>query len=230
MVKFDEESHTYTNTETNEIYKSATQLLGLFKKPFNTDLHSKRVAEKRGLSQEEILQEWGNITSKSIYKGKNIHKLLENYINYGETEKEWMWLYKGFDRQRSIICDKYDTIRSEKLLWNNNYKIAGTCDLIVDIDDEFCIWDFKTNKKMSTSNPYKEYLLEPIDFLQACSYNIYALQLSLYAFMYENSSYKSVRNLCIFYIYEDKIIPYHVPYLKLEIKQLLSYYKLNYIK
>lgn len=230
MVVFDEPTHTYRNKDTNELYVSATQLLSKYTVPFDSEKHSARVALKKGITQEEVLKEWSNITKKSIYKGKNIHALLENYLKTGNTENGWSWLYNAFDYQVKELCNnKYDIIYSERLLWDDYYKIAGTSDIIVDIDDEFSVWDFKTNKKMSTFTPFKDYLLKPLDFLQNCSYNKYALQLSLYAYMYEKQSNKRVRNLCIFYLHEDRFIPYHVPYMKIEIFALLNHYKLNYI-
>lgn len=229
MISFNEEKHTYTHVDTGEIYVSATQLLGKFKKPFDKDKHSQRVADKRGITQQEVLQEWESITKKSIDRGKNVHNLLENYIKFGETKKDWTWLYKSFDKQRDIICDRYDYIHSEKLLWNDQFKIAGTCDVLIERDSEFCILDFKTNKKMSISNPYKEFLKPPLDFLQYCEYNLYALQLSLYAYMFEQQTNKSIKSLSILYLNEDRFIPYHTPYLKLEIKELLNYYKYNKI-
>jgi len=54
MIYFDEKKHSYTNVKTNERYISATTLIGKFKKPFDTDKHSKRVADREGVSQEEI--------------------------------------------------------------------------------------------------------------------------------------------------------------------------------
>ena len=47
MIYFDEKKHSYTNVKTNEKYISATTLIGKFKKPFDVDKHSKRVAEEK---------------------------------------------------------------------------------------------------------------------------------------------------------------------------------------
>ncbi|NBP03210.1 MAG: hypothetical protein EBU90_24555 [Proteobacteria bacterium] len=224
-IVFNEEKHLYTNSNTGEIYTSATQLLSKFKKPFDKYKHSQRVAEREGVTQQEILDRWEQMKDTSIVKGKNIHKLMENYIRFGGQEPGWSWLYSSFEKQREQIFEKYDEIHSELLLYNDEFKIAGTCDGLIESKYEFSIFDFKTNKKLSTSNPFGDYLLYPLDFLQVCEYNVYALQLSLYAYMYEKISGKRVRNLSILYLKNDYLKTFNVPYLKFEVKVMLNHYK-----
>lgn len=228
-IVFNEQQHSYTNTNTGERYLSATQLLSKFKKYFDKDKHSLRVAEREGVTQQEILERWEQMKDVSIVKGKNIHSLLENYIKKGQMDSGWSWLYNSFEKQKELVHREYDTIYSEKLLYDDEFKIAGTCDVLIEKDDEFSVIDFKTNKKLSTFSPFGEYLLYPIDFLQSCEYNVYALQLSLYAYMYEKIINKKVRSLNIFYLKDDKFIVYNTPYLKFEIKVMLNHYKQNSI-
>lgn len=226
-IVFDESKHIYYNKLTNERYISATQILSKFKKPFDRYNISLNVARKEGVTQQEILDRWDNIKNIACDKGKSIHLLLEQYILLDIKNTEYDWIYTAFDNSLKTITEKYDYRYSEKLLYNDNFKIAGTCDLLVDIGDEFCVIDFKTNNKITTSNNFNEYLLYPLDFLQNCEYNVYALQLSLYAYMYEKQTGKKPKNLCIFYLKDEKIIPFNVPYLKLEVIAMLQAYRAN---
>jgi len=224
-VKFDEPTHTYRNTETGERYTSATQLISKFKKPFDSQYHAERVAKREGVPVEMVLESWEHEKEKSIVKGKNIHSLLENYVRYGETEKDYTWLYKSFEKQREKLVGKSKKVYAEKLLWNHEYKLAGTCDLLYEHDSNFTILDYKTNKVITAFSKYNEYLLPPVDFLSYCEYNVYALQLSIYAYMFEQLSNKKIRNLHILYLNEDKFISFNVPYMRQETKLLLEAHK-----
>ena len=224
-IKFDEQSHTYRNSKTGERYTSATQLISKFKKPFDSDFHAERVAKREGVSKEMVLEMWEHEKNKSIVRGKNYHSLLENYVRFGETEKDYSWLYKSFEKQREQLVGNCKNVHAEKLLWNDEYKLAGTCDLLYEHDNNFTIMDYKTNKAITAFSKYGEYLLPPVDFLSYCEYNVYALQLSLYAYMNEQLTNKKIRNLHILYLYEDKFISFNVPYMKLEVISMLNKHK-----
>jgi hypothetical protein len=94
---------------------------------------------------------------------------------------------------------------------------------------EFTIGDFKTNKKFRFSSPFGERMLEPVDHLHNCEFNVYALQLSMYAYMYEKQTGKKCRKCVIFYLKDDAFRAYHVNYLKADIEALFNYYKINTI-
>ena len=146
-------------------------------------------------------------------------------MRYGETEKDYTWLYKSFEKQREKLVGKSKKVYAEKLLWNHEYKLAGTCDLLYEHDSNFTILDYKTNKVITAFSKYNEYLLPPVDFLSYCEYNVYALQLSIYAYMFEQLSNKKIRNLHILYLNEDKFISFNVPYMRQETKLLLEAHK-----
>lgn len=224
-VKFDEKTHTYRNSETGEIYTSATQLISKFKKPFDSSFHAERVAKREGVSKEFILEMWETEKEKSIVRGKNYHSLLENYVRFGETVEDYTWLYKAFEKQRETLVGNCKQVYAEKLLWNHEYKLAGTCDLLYEHDSSFTVLDYKTNKQITAFSKYNEYLLAPVDFLSYCEYNVYALQLSIYAYMNEILTGKKTRNLHILYLYNDKFISFNVPYMKYEVQAMLEYNK-----
>jgi ATP-dependent exoDNAse (exonuclease V) beta subunit len=116
------------------------------------------------------------------------------------------------------------------MLHNHEYKIAGTSDLIYDHGDTFTVADFKTNKEFKFENKYDEYLLDPVSHIMYSQFTVYALQLSLYAYMHELITGKKCRKLVSFYLKDDKIVPYHFNYLKTDIINILEHYRLNSCK
>lgn len=230
MVKFDKDSHTYTNILTDEKYISVTTLLGKYVKPFDSDYHAERVAKREGVSKDFILSIWKEQNNTANEKGTKIHKLLEDYIGEGIMDNMYGWLYGAYDRVLSEVVSKYDTVLSEHMLYNHEYKIAGTSDLIYDHGDTFTVADFKTNKEFKFENKYNEYLLDPVSHIMYSQFSVYALQLSLYAYMHELDTGKKCRKLVSLYLKDDKIVPYHFNYLKTDIINILEHYRLNSCK
>jgi len=223
-VVFNEEAHTYTHREHGKLI-SVTTLLGKYKKPFNSQLHASRVAKREGVSTEMVLEMWESEKNKACDKGTKIHKLLEDYISFGEVLQDYGWLYKSYDKGVEYNIDKFKSISCEKLLHDDEYKVAGTADLIYEhSNDEFTLGDFKTNKKFRFCSPFGERLLDPVDHLHNCEFNIYALQLSMYAYMHEKLTGKKCRKLVIFYLSGDRFTAYHCNYLKRDIEKILEHY------
>jgi len=228
MLKFDPIAHTYVNPYTEEAYISTTQLISKFKKPFDIEKVSKRVAEKEGVTQEEIKERWKKINNDSKIYGQKIHSVLEDYNSAKIVTEGYEDLIKSY-KKLNILSDD-DTLLVEEKLYNHLFKIAGTAD-IIRLEDKggFSIFDLKTNKKFNLFNPYSEYLLTPLTHLSSCEYTTYALQLSLYAFMYQGMTGRNVNQLGIMYYNkeENEFLYYPTPYMKNDIIALLDFYAKN---
>ena len=222
-IKFDEASHTYTHIDTEKPFISVTTLLGKYKQPFDRDGHSKRVAKREGVSQELVLEMWEEEKNRACTRGTNIHAVLEDYINYGEVEGDWGWLCKSYDKAVERSIDSFKTVLSENLLYEEANSVAGTADLIYEHKHEFTIGDFKTNKRFRFSSPYSERLKDPVSHLHNCEFNLYGLQLSLYAYLYEKMSGKRCRKCVIFYLQDDRLLSYHINYMKAEVEAILQH-------
>ena len=229
MIRFDEESHTYTNTETNERYISVTTLLGEYKPFFDQDKHSLRVANREGVSQELVLEMWKIENRKATTRGTMIHKLMENYILFKEKEEGFDSFYESYDSLVKDNIPKCISVKSENKLSNDFYKIAGTADLIYEQKDGFVIGDFKTNKKFAFDSSFNEWFSDPVSHLQYCEFNNYALQLSMYAYMYEKLTGLKCKKLVVFYLVDNHWKAIHCNYLKSDIVQILNHYAINKI-
>jgi hypothetical protein len=225
MVIFNEELHTYTNSETNAIYKSVTTLLGEYKTPFDSDGHAERISKREGVTKQFILDIWEAETKKATDKGTKIHKLMEDYVKSDIKVEGFDTLYDSYDNMLANHINRYDKVLSEQLLFHHDYEIAGTADLIFDRKTNFTVGDFKTNKKFRFKTDFNDYFKDPISHLAYCEFNSYALQLSLYAYMYELVTQKTCSGLVIFYLENSKWIPYHVNYLKSDVINILNHYK-----
>jgi ATP-dependent exoDNAse (exonuclease V) beta subunit len=224
MVIFDPVKHTYQNPETQRYYTSVSSLLSQYKEPFDKDFHAQRKALMTGRSKEDVLNEWQATNKLACDKGQNVHSIIESFIKNNDVQdpKIISGLKQVFDKK------EYKRILSEEIVYSDNDEIAGTSDLICDVDnDTFDVLDFKTNKKFLFFNKYNKYLKHPLNNLQQCQYNDYSLQLSLYAYLYGNLTNKKVRKICILYYDGDKFYSFHTPYLFWEISALLKHFNTN---
>jgi hypothetical protein len=223
MLVFDAEKHVYKNGHTKEIYTSVTTLLGKYKAPFDSQAAASKVAQREKCSVEEILARWKDINEASKTYGTKIHNTIETYHKTGCVDSEYKELINSY-RQLGVI-DELDEILSEQQVYLHEYKLAGTADIIRhEKNGCFSIFDIKTNKKFNLVNQYDTRLLPPFDHLTSCEYTIYALQLSLYAFMYQNNTGRKVNQLGVFFYERDKnkFAFYPVIYLKHDIEKILK--------
>jgi len=221
-IKFDETSHTYTHVDTGTPFISVTTLLGKYKQPFDRYGHSKRVAKREGVSQELVLEMWEEEKNRACTRGTDIHKILEDYISCGDVKDNYGWLCKSYDTAAERSIDSFKNVLCENLLYDEEHLVAGMADLIYEHKNEFTVGDFKTNKKFKFSSPYSERLKDPISHLHNCEFNVYGLQLSFYAYLYERMSGKRCRKCVVFYLQDDRFLSYHVNYMKAEVEAILA--------
>lgn len=225
MLTFDKASHSYRNIYTDELYTSATTLINKYKKKFDADYYAKKAADKEGVTPEEIKARWKKMNDESKVKGSNIHEAIDVFNKTGEIAEPYKELLASISALNLYDVSK---IKCEELVYNHSYKLAGTADIIEDLGSNFNVYDFKTNKKFNLHSPYGAQLLSPVSHLSECEYNIYALQLSLYAFMYKSMTGKRVGKLAVIYLNANNGAEiYHAPYLHSDIKNLLDHHAQN---
>jgi hypothetical protein len=222
MIIFDATKHSYTNTFTSERYTSVTTVLGEFKPKFDADKFSRIVAEKQGVSQQIILDEWKANNKQSQEYGTNIHSIIEEYARTGIYEEENEDLIKAYKKAGDFTTKSGALF--EHCVYNHEYKIAGTADIIYPNGSFFDVYDFKTNKKFNFFSKYDKYLLGPVAHLPDCEYSSYSLQLSMYAYNYHLMTGRRPRQLSIFYWNRETktFTTYPVAYLLNDIKNILK--------
>jgi len=201
-ISFISDTHQYFNKQ-KEQYTSVSKVLDRIKVPFDREGISRRmamtIAEETGVSveqaQKELLAEWEDTKNSSLNKGNYVHDGLEDYA---KTGKVWDELDKPVAFMQEIF-KQYYRFYPEVTLFSHRYKVAGRTDLILQrqksrTDPVVDFIDYKSNEKKGIcfdSIGRKEgilkhsnrYFLQPFDYLENCNYNIYSLQLSIYAFL-----------------------------------------------
>jgi hypothetical protein len=229
-VALEPESHRYFDKDGRE-YLSVSKFIGMFKKPFDTDRMSKLSAKKYGVSQAEILRRWEKKKNMAIDHGNRIHDALERFDKTTTIKPENEDLRPTILSISKMYSTYYRRV-SEAVLYDTESLVAGTTDKImqctshpksvVDLDD------YKTNlsKGIQFKSDYNDYLLGPLAHLQECNYNTYALQLSIYAYLYQKKSGKNIGMLNILFIPPDDHLSFRripVPYMKAEVEAMFEY-------
>lgn len=232
MIVFDPDTHTYINSETGENYISVTTLLGKYKPKFDEQFHAERVAKHEGVTKEMVLESWDAIRTKATDKGTLIHNLLEEYVKTGTKPDKVPWLFTEFDKSINWNVPYIQKMHSELLLYTHDYKVAGTSDIIIDSGKYFHVVDFKTNKRFTFFSRFNEYFLEPLEHLAVCEFNVYCMQLSLYAYMYEKMSNKKLKSMFVLFLRPDKrsFDVVNMNYMKHEAAEILQNFQLNSLK
>jgi ATP-dependent exoDNAse (exonuclease V) beta subunit len=228
-VKFFSKNHTY-QINNMPAAGSVTGLLKKFETPFKRDEIAQKVASKKGVSIETILEDWDYKRDYSSHKGSEFHLFAENYIqrkqetvdrkmlenflqdknkNLNESEKyyqEIALLIKNFLNFYDWWKEKYILIKSEFVVGDHQTKICGTIDnLSYNIEKkQLELFDYKTNKSIDKTNTYGNKMLNPFDYLPQCSHVTYSLQLWIYKLILERNTPFTVGDLHITWVGGEK--------------------------
>jgi hypothetical protein len=226
MLVFDPVAHSYKNEFTGEFYTSVTRVIHKYKKPFDVETAASRVAKREGITKEDVKERWKKENDKSKDYGTELHAVIEKYLKTGTFDPEYTIFIQAF--LDLDVVSKKDKLLVEHQVYSHEYKLAGTSDLIrEEKNGGFSVFDLKTNKKFNMYNQYNEYLLHPLEHLTASEYSIYSLQLSTYAYMYQNITGRRVNNIGIFYYdrNNEKFSYYPMSYKKYDVLEMLNHYK-----
>jgi hypothetical protein len=184
MLKFLEEGHKYESvTPDGRKWLGVTTLISKYKKPFDSDIVYKNVADPAskwyGMDPQEVLQIWKNEANRSTTVGSWFHKRMEdrevNAINCCPIQQGWK--YAGDQVLQPGVYPEFFT-------YNALYALCGQADRVeCTIDNHVNIGDYKTNKKLETTGFRGKKMLTPIDYLDDCHLSHYSLQMSIYMWM-----------------------------------------------
>lgn len=190
--------------------------------------------------QQAVLDEWDLENRKSCERGTKIHADLENSFY---TKK------KDIDISKYHIGGKFECIKNHNELDleygvypeylihrvsdDGRLRIAGQIDLLVKKGNSIICADWKTNKKIdmksffNTKSKTSVKMKYPLNNLDDCNFNHYALQLSTYAWMLQkiNPEFEIEDLILVHFDHSNNMTVYHVPYLKDEVIKMLAFYK-----
>lgn len=221
LISFNKENHTYTHKQYGKL-QGITGFLGTFFSPFDKEKVSKKVAYLRGVSQEDILQEWEDARAY----GDWVHEHIENYYNDGVYADEAAHIYNHFNQEldfygiKPLICEY--TIYSDRL------RRASSVDFIGVKDNKLVVMDIKTMEKDITSEAHRnKKCSSPIKHLQDAKYQKHCLQVNMYKNWLEEEYGLPVHDDSYIIQYhdnrEEKIEFIPVMDMKKEINDLINY-------
>lgn len=244
---FIEDGHIYQQDDKR--FSSVTTILHQLEKVKDWDAIAKKYAKKHGKTVGEVKEEWKSENDKSIVRGKEYHGKKQNQLNS-----------QGFVRRKNVDCNvKFyissggqliqpdfhlddNTVYTEFMVWDEESGICGTADEVEVINGTINVNDHKTNKEIVKEGFYipkvgREKLLFPVAHLDACNWNIYCLQLSLYMYLlWKRNKHLKIGELTLNHVEFDeegrptKVHPHKVPYLRKEVKDILDWWKKPKVK
>lgn len=245
-IDFHEEEHFYTIND----YRfgiSATSLIETYAQEFDSDGISQMVANKRGISQQDVLNEWKKENEFSCIKGSCIHlkaqslwmgtdyeidyNTIDDNIDKDRLKKEYDIMSKQAINFYNDYKDMYDMIQDEFIVWSKEFDIAGSIDGIMynKYTQKCCILDFKSNKDLQFKSKYRKKMKVPLHELDDVNGQHYYVQLSIYKYLIEKYTNIKVDELFIVYFNinanDYEIIP--IPYLYEEVRKILELRRAN---
>lgn len=234
-IQFFEDSHTYTVNGVS--FQSVSTIINRFFREFDPDEAIYRMMNGLNwnpgnkyweMSPDEIKDLWRENGEKQAKLGQELHKQIELYFNDEQYNQEDVFHYF------SDFINDHPTIspfETEWRIYDEEYHIAGTVDLVSLDRRNFDIYDWKRSK-----NILDNVTLEPIEYnewdngfgvlnhIEDTGFNKYCLQLSMYRYILEKHYNIQIRNMYLVVlhpVYET----YHklpVDYLQDEVEQILN--------
>lgn len=171
MIQFDKENHTYSNGTI--LYTPVTTLLS----KYNLS------PDYSGIAPE--------VLAKAAERGNYVHKTLEEYIKYNKfVPNTDLGNFMQYVQLRGIDLS---TASSEEIIFNDNYKIAGTIDFQYTDGNDSIIADFKTTSTIH--------------------WNSVAWQLSIYNYIKTNGDVLAyyLNKLKVIHLYNGKFSIHDIP-------------------
>ena len=211
LISLDEETHTYSLSDSEIKFQSVTEFIHTFFNPFDEQKIAKKLTETnikyKGMTVEELIASW----NKRRDRGTVIHKEIEEYINSNFKIKDELNIdsksIQGINFLNQKCIKESNILASEVIIFSEKLKLAGTIDLLIynKKKNHISIVDWKTNKKINKNsfNNSRKGIKFPLKNLDDCNFNHYNLQLSMYQYILEEFYKTKVNGLFIVHLNEN---------------------------
>ena len=196
---------------------STTGLISQYEQEFDSESTSLMVAQKRGVTQSQVLEEWRVENLHSTIKGSMVHEFAQSLWEGKEYKFDYSNIPKEIDIDRlkndinklipqainfyNDYKDMYELIGCEVYLGDEDYDECGATDQILfnKYTDGIAIIDYKTNKEIKRESYRHKKMLIPLQKYDDCNYIHYSIQLSGYKFKFEKNTKLKVDETFIVY-------------------------------
>lgn len=201
-IVFNAADHTYKSIDGSEgiNWISVTTLISSLKKPFDAKAVAAKVSKSKrskwyGIEPKTIEQIWKNEADRAVTLGTFYHNQREaDLCSLASIEREGVTVpvispSGEHDGMRYAPSQKLDPgVYPEHMVYLKSAGICGQSDLVEVVNGKVNIIDYKTNKEIKKESfvnweGASEKMLEPVNHLDDCNFNHYALQLSIYMYI-----------------------------------------------
>lgn len=187
-VVFNEAKHQYiwNNTKLTSVTKLVHECFPVFDK----EGVAAKVAKKRGVTPESLIEEWEQSGQESAKKGTLVHFMAEtiiksrnfdasNELAKSHIEKQYLASVKKVIKK---LSENYEFVDTEKIVFSPSFLVAGTIDLLLKhkTNGRYVIADWKTNKEIKTKAFGDEKGFGPAKGIPNANFHHYSIQLNLY--------------------------------------------------
>ena len=193
-VRFVEKTHTYYVRGSSKGIVSTTGFVHAFFPHFDPIATIAKMKKSPnwpqskyyGKTDKEIIDGWSESGKEASGAGTNLHLAIEQYLNGAvnridegvKATKEWAY----FQNFWLDVKDDLEPYRTEWEVWNEEYKLTGSIDMVFKIKKKpgsYAIYDWKRSKEIKKENKWDSGL-GPMDHLPDTNYWHYTLQLNVY--------------------------------------------------
>jgi hypothetical protein len=198
ILQFTAHNHKYTSGDDIN-WLSVTSLISNFKQPFDAEKIAAKVAKSKkskwyGMTPTEIKEAWRSEANRATSLGTWYHNQREADIcgltdmeRYGTTVP----IFKPIEKEGikySPIQKIGNGVYPEHMVYLKSAGICGQSDLVEVINGVVHITDYKTNKEIKFEGftnweGVSQKMASPLNHLDDCNLNHYAIQLSMYMFI-----------------------------------------------
>ena len=181
-----------------------------------------------GMTPKEIKDLWYKNGQEASEAGTKMHYDIECYYNDLEVEVEEECVeWKYFERFEEEIGSKMKPYRTEWMVWNKEYKLAGSIDMVFENPDgTLQIYDWKRCKEIKKYNRYQSATTACISHLQDSNFWHYSLQLNTYKWMIEKMYGKKVTKMYLICLHpnnkNESYLRYEVSPMEQELEDLME--------
>ena len=197
---FKPEKHEYVSLGDDGIkWTSVTSFISNFKQPFDADTIAKKSSKSKkskwyGMSVEDIKTAWASESKRATDLGTWYHNQRETDICGLETiEREGVNIpiFKPIEKDGEKIAPDQklkEGVYPEHMVYLKSAGLCGQSDLVEVVNGKVNITDYKTNKEIKVEGftnweGITQKMGAPVNHLDDCNFNHYALQLSLYMYI-----------------------------------------------
>jgi hypothetical protein len=181
---------------------------------------------ERGMTKEEIIQEWKLNGKRTSSEGTEAHYQMELLLN-NEPHRDDPEVMHGINFLKDIIAGLGGmAYRTEWEIFSTEAHIAGSVDAIFKKPNgNLILVDWKRSDKLEehmSSFGKPKYMEYPLNHLEDCDGAQYCLQLSLYKYIIETKYNMKVDELFVCSIHPDKPYYKQLLFLEEEVKFLMT--------